>query len=47
MKTPYEHHAKYGFHNLIFGKPSRRARVLYWLLLGLLMVLNIAYILIL
>jgi hypothetical protein len=45
MKTPYEHRAKYGFHYLLFGKPSKRARLMYWLLLGLLLLINIAYIL--
>ena len=44
MKTPYEHRAEYGFHCLIFGKASKQARVLYWLLVGLLLVLNIGYI---
>jgi len=44
MKTPYEHRAKYGLHYIIFGKPSKEARLLYWLLLGLIMVLNFTYI---
>ena len=46
MKTPYEHRAKYGFHYLVFGKPSKRARLLYWWLLGLFLTMNIAYILV-
>jgi len=45
MKTPYEHRAKYGFDRLLFGKPSKRARLMYWLLLGLLLLINIAYVL--
>lgn len=45
MKTPYEHRTKYGFHFIVFGKPSKQARLLYWLLLGLFLVLNVTYIL--
>jgi hypothetical protein len=45
METPYEHRAKYGFHNLFFSKPSHRACRMYWALIGLFSVLTIMYIL--